>query len=274
MIWLTLLAACGGPSEETLLDELRVVAVVAEPPAAGPGETVELTLYVADPAGLGGTVAAWTCTLTGETCLEGSLAEVSDWVHQEELDGEPLTLSVTVPIALSQVLSEETPELPVLLWVLACAPGACDEQLESWALGAELGTPVSDYYNQQLADPLSWLDELPSEGSSLALTTLTATTAEVRNQNPVLTADFDSIDLVDDTGVELPFLVEDDTGQTVEVYGFTTLGAFGMPVEAEEGEAAVTLYADGSEGTAQLYVIAQDGEGGAAVWTQTAELSP
>ena len=67
-----LLAGCmPGPSAETLVDELRVIAAVAEPPEVMPAETSNLEVVVADPLQNGAQVAVWACTPAGEdTCVE------------------------------------------------------------------------------------------------------------------------------------------------------------------------------------------------------------
>lgn len=63
---MTLLVGCGdGPNPETLVDELRIVAAVAEPPEVAPGASFALTVTVArsDDADL----LVWTC---GDTCVQ------------------------------------------------------------------------------------------------------------------------------------------------------------------------------------------------------------
>ena len=91
MIVLLALAACGeGPSDESLIANLQVVSVVAEPPEVGPGEAVTLTATVADPAALAPEVLVWTCTSLGEGCLVSSVyGSDTDWLGDFLLAAAP-----------------------------------------------------------------------------------------------------------------------------------------------------------------------------------------
>ncbi len=73
MTVLLLLAACGGLNDETTLTELRVVAMIAEPPEVGPGQSTTVTSHVVDPADAGFEVLTWTCTDLGDGCIEPTL---------------------------------------------------------------------------------------------------------------------------------------------------------------------------------------------------------
>ncbi|MEN9787188.1 MAG: hypothetical protein RLZZ299_2452 [Pseudomonadota bacterium] len=73
MTTLLLLAACGGLNDETTLTELRVVAMIAEPPEVGPGQATTVTSHIVDPADAGFEVLTWTCTDLGDGCLEPDL---------------------------------------------------------------------------------------------------------------------------------------------------------------------------------------------------------
>ena len=79
-VWTALLGAgCGmGPNAATVVDELRVLAIVADTPEARPGESVPLQHLVLDPQERGFDVLSWTCTFTGEACLEAGGAAVWD----------------------------------------------------------------------------------------------------------------------------------------------------------------------------------------------------
>ena len=99
MVILLLVACAMGPSEETLLTDLRVVAAVAEPPEVAPGEETTIEVTVADPSGAGAEVLVWTPA--------GRFA--GDLVDQR--------VTGTLPV------SDEVGAAP--LWVLACEPGLC-----------------------------------------------------------------------------------------------------------------------------------------------------
>ena len=45
---LALGAGCGGANDETVVDELRVMAIVADPPEIAPGATATVTATVTD----------------------------------------------------------------------------------------------------------------------------------------------------------------------------------------------------------------------------------
>lgn len=90
------IGCAAGPNVETQIDELRVVAAVAEPPEVATGESYALTVTVADPAGAGFDSLVWTCP-PGEDCVR-----------------EPLAGAV------------EMPGLPFPVWIVACEPGLCD----------------------------------------------------------------------------------------------------------------------------------------------------
>ena len=58
----SVLTGCGGANEDTLVDELRVMAVVSDPPEVAPAATTTITATVADPLGVEPDVMLWTCT--------------------------------------------------------------------------------------------------------------------------------------------------------------------------------------------------------------------
>ena len=73
MILIFALGCGAGPNDETLVDELRVLAMVAEPPEVAPGAESTVEVTVADPEGVGPDVIVWTCTDLGDGCLEAAL---------------------------------------------------------------------------------------------------------------------------------------------------------------------------------------------------------
>ena len=101
MTALLLLLACGGVNDETVLSELRVLAMVAEPPEVGPGQSTTVTSWIADPTKTGFEVLTWACTDLGEGCLEPTLGVPWYAVGEPERDGSGLfgrsTSTFTVP---------------------------------------------------------------------------------------------------------------------------------------------------------------------------------
>ena len=188
-------AACGalgaagcamGPALETQLTVLRVVATTAEPPEAGPGEVVALRHYIHDAPGDGLDVLTWTCTALGppgSPCAEAE-AGVAPTVRRDA----PAVLDevLFVPPALAAFLPEGK-ALPLTnAWILACSPGECPiiDRAEAAAGDAEATAALWE----TLADPLTFMADLPLETASLSYRPLLVSTrapAE-RVQNPTL----------------------------------------------------------------------------------------
>lgn len=102
---LLLLACASGPQESTLVDDLQVVAVLAEPPEAGPGEFIALETVVADPKETGFDLFQWVCM--GESC-------------------ETVEDSLLISPGLGAIANEDP--IPLFHWTLACEPGLCDPE--------------------------------------------------------------------------------------------------------------------------------------------------
>ena len=119
--------ACGGPNDETLVDELRVLAMVSRPPEVAPGETYTIQHVTHIPVGTASERITWPCTFDGTGCAEAAFAtQLQDWVHLTEPNGEEVsTSSSRAPEGLQAILSEDTPQLQIPHWTLACAPGLC-----------------------------------------------------------------------------------------------------------------------------------------------------
>lgn len=252
---LLVLAGCAmGPSDETLLDELRILAIQADPPEATPGGMVTLTALVADPLADGAELLLWHCTDLGDGCLEDGTPHTWSGTMQ----GDTVSFDTTVPAALSAVATEDP--LPVtVLWGLACEPGLCPQ--------------VASPEDWDLSDPTSWLEDLPMSGVSLAYRTLAVSTRADVADNPSVALQGDappSVSVEDE--VELTFSVDLSVTATAETlaFGFTTAGGFGETGYAIGDDGAVTLtwYAPADPGTATLYVVVQDGEGGVGTWVQ------
>jgi hypothetical protein len=119
------------------------------------------------------------------------------------------------------------------------------------------------------------MQDLPIEGTSLALRTVLVTdTATPMNDNPHV-RDYPPPGVLEGvhTGdhVDLDFWVSDDTDVTAE--GYTTKGS--MSSSKWSGHALTfTWAAPGSPGSADLWVLLEDGRGGAAVWNETANVLP
>ena len=265
-----LLAACmPGPSAETLVDELRVIAAVAEPPEVAPGEASAFEVVVADPLGGGAQVAAWMCTPVGvDVCAEADqpLAErlAVGTLQDGSFDGTLVVSQAAAPFVTDE-------PVPVPVWILACAPGRCPE-LDALVAAAEAGD-ASDAVETILATPTTWIADLPIDGVSLAAKELWVSTRPEgdRNHNPVLTVDGP---LTSPAGAEVTLEVTvDDADDVAQVVGLSTGGGFGLPAfDVLAGQAVMRWFAPEEPGEVRLYTVATDGRGGTAVWLADATI--
>ena len=286
--------ACMGPDQETLVDELRVMAIQAEPAEvqlrdfvpdeAGETRNPVINVVIGDPLETGYQLAVWPCTNFGEGCEEKKLFEdnPSDWISLSE-GTESL---VTVPVVnnplwgalLAQAPNPEVP-LPITsVFALACEPSVCVE-LQN-ALNGEWDL-------DRFGNPFDWIADLPLTGTSLAIKQLPVSNGlsdETRLKNPMLKSTLEAetpLVTTVDTPLVLPFEIElfqQDEG-VASIFGYTTRGGFDRNVFANNGlkmnigepaERFVTWYAGEAEpGEADLFVIVEDGAGGTGIWLGT-----
>lgn len=258
---LLLLFGCGGPSDETLLDELRVLAIVAEPPEVPPGAAATLTTTVVDPGGVDPEIVVWTCTPFGSGCLETGLPGLG--ARAGRLTDGAFVDERVAPAELAAVVGDGTTVLPVFTWVLACDPGLCP-LYELAEASPTPGTSAADELGVLLADPLTMMEDLPLTGTSLATGRVSVSTRATPVVNPVLRPEFTTVDAAAGDSARLDFGV--DGGETA--YGFTTAGGFGAPEYAvEDGAVSLEWFApDESAGNTDLFVVVNGPDGGSALW--------
>ncbi len=283
-----LLAAlgCAGPSDETIVDELRVLAVLADPPEARPGETVLLESLVVDPEGRGYDVMAWSCTRTGEDCAEGAGFGGEAWsglVAASRPDEAWLPSTYFVPDELGSFVTAEPAPL-VQHWTLACEPGICD------ALDLALDDPdpasaEADALRVTLSDPLAALESLPMVGVSLALRVISvssrADSARVQNPTVVCRSESGDVDgaLEVAAGEQLDLLcaVDGRFDGDGALWGYGTAGRFvGSSQEVDDGDtdkryswvAPKQALAD----PVQIWIVLSDGFGGVGIWEGTVQV--
>lgn len=265
-------AGCMGPDDDTLIDELRVLAVVAEPPEVEPGATVQITTYIADPLAEPGAappdVMVWTCALLDDTCYESSEPGQGATVGQPE-NGTYVTTR-TAPAALIGVVNDGTTVLPLLLWTLACAPGLCPViDLAAASPPPDVSEPDGATLATFLADPIGGLEALPLVGTSLALADVAVSTRALPITNRVIAPLSEAPEVDVGGAVELTFTV-DGPGTA---YGYTTRGGFdatdyevNAAPEAAGGTVTLTWFGGDEAGPADLWVIVNGPMGGTAVW--------
>ena len=286
-----MMISCMGPDQETLVDELRVMAIQAEPaevqlrdfmPAAdGSVSTPVINVVVADPLEAGYQIAVWPCTNFGDGCEERQLFEDTpeEWIFLSEGTESLVTVPVlNNPLWGALLIQSPTPDIPVAItsiFVLACTPETC----------LEIQNAINGTWNlDKFSDPLDWISTLPIEGSSMAIKQLPVSngmTDDTRLKNPTLIPLFELEEPLTVSGTEpavLPFeitLFQQDEG-VASIFGYTTLGGFDRNVFANNGlkmpalepsERSINWYAgDAEPGDADLFVIVEDGVGGTDFW--------
>jgi hypothetical protein len=264
MVAVTILASCmPGPKVETMVDDLRILAMVADAPEITPGEAIALTVHVGEPANQPVDLLVWSCFNLGEGCLEAKSPDRYFVVEDVSLQA---SIEMASDASVLAFLTPELPEIPVAIWALACDPGVCPSI--ELALAGELEESF-------LENPTDSLKDLPFDGVSLAFRTVWLSDREEkeRRTNPVITPNFKLPDQASSAeNIELLFGVESNQ-ESVQAYGYATAGGFGAPENPVlEGEVTPIWYPAPEEmeetaETVRFWVAVQDEEGGVAVWT-------
>ena len=230
---LAVLAGCMGPSDETRIEELRLVALRTDPAAVEVGEGFTLTLTVADPLAEGGEVLVWSCV--PEVGCASELRPLAEQLEVGWMAAGPLPL-----------------------WALACAPGRCGD--------------LSGVADEDLQDPTGWLQELPITGVSAGFRTVpVAASTEgtaVAPRNPTLEQVPDEPVAIAQGAAEEGAVLSFVASGAETAYGYATSGGFSAPSYgvSSSGEVELTWFAAEEPAPARLYVVFEDGLGGVAVW--------
>ena len=297
-----LLAACGGRNDQTTLTELRVVAMIAEPPEVGPGQSTTLTSVVVDPAAAGVETLTWTCTDLGEGCIEPTLGP--DWyvIGTPDIDGV-VTATFAVPGLGGPPPGtgdtgagdtgagdtgagdtgagdtgtgdtgtgdtgggSDTSTLPAAVPLIGAYTLACAPGVCPVITKAQAGTlEASD-----LADPTAMMKGLPLTGTSLATRRIWLGSGVNAHQNPQATL---AEAPVVGSEVALRFTVTGTFGEEPSAFGYAEGGAFDAARYRIEEDGTVTLNWIPPEegGLGNVYVVFNDGLGGTALWRRTLE---
>jgi len=269
-----LLFACDmGPSADTVVDELRVLATLAEPPEALPGEAVALETLIVSPDGASYDVLMWTCTFTGEACLEASGSTAWDgMVLVEGATEQWQSSTVTVSSALGYVASAEPIPL-VQHWALACEPGLCPV-IDAAAADPAQGSDGATRLQELLSSPTDFLADLPMGGASLGLRTLSVSTRGVdeRLQNPTVDCavrqGFSSSTEVEGV-VPYQCTVDGELSDVASAWGYATDGGWGganVPLFAGDTEFDYDWFAPEESAEVDAWVIVTDGVGGVGIF--------
>lgn len=259
---LALAPGCGGANDETVVDELRVMAIVADPPEVAPGSVATVTATVADPTAVDADVMLWTCTNLGDGCLEAAVP------GQGAVVGKPaagqISTVAAAPAEFAAVVGDGTTVLPVLVWALACAPGVCPI-IDLAAAQPEAGSADADALSAFLADPYSAAADLPLTDTSLALGQVGVSMRAAPTTNPVLTPPDGALTVR--AGGYLDLAIGVDAAGASTAYGYATLGGFGATAyDVVDGGATLRFFAPEDAGTAELWIVVNGEDGGSAIW--------
>jgi hypothetical protein len=278
------LMACGGPSLETRVEELRVMVIQTETAEFFPNQSIDVNLLIPNPKGKEATALYWTCTNLGNGCIEKEYYQETgqNWGGILSIAENPIgTVTLDIPPPLTAIVSE-LPNSEVfgatLLWVLACENDLCPI-IEDW----ENGDP--DF--ESMSDPFSLLKDLPIQGTSLAYRPLLMSQRDEseRVKHPTLTytgEDNISISKPSDNFI-LPFgynLNRLTNNQDSLYFSYATQGGFSTNerirtlISEEDGSFESEWFGseDMIKGESLLMVILENGEGGLSFWTSTANI--
>ncbi len=250
-----LLAGCDDAAAgESLLERLQIVTIVAQTPELAPGQSTDLTVWTADPDGVGVDLLVWSCTLLGEGCFEAAFP-LSTWVRPTDvLDGFGAT-SLAVPGEVGEIVPQGL-VIPTSVWALACEPGLCP------VIDAARDGTVDPAL---LGDPEALMRDLPIEGTSLVRRSVSLSWSDEPNRNPAITAAPPSgaVDVSPGQTEDLALVVSDSTDVVADAY--TTCGAMSPP-RWNGHDLAFSWTAPADAGKCDLWIVLEDGLGGSAVW--------
>jgi hypothetical protein len=323
VMMLAWLAGCADPPLPNVIRGIQVVAIEPLPAEPEPLEKLDLRVWVADGQGLGADVLVWVCTplvaqdgsieLPSEAelqsgsplQLEGKLRCVE--AHPPGSKGLPLSVWTRTgtagqgpdaapyfeaselgwPLAVS--VADASFNIPeqyrgmMLVWALACAPGVCS-LIDDVKINPQSESDAWKATSAALADPASWIEDLPRGQVSLAAkrvsvylpdettpstdpytgytTTVTTPTAMGPNRAPTLTAA--ALPAEQDRVVRLR--VSDPDSDPVQIRTFVTAGGAVATRQGDTGLGVMWHEPVDLRRPADLFVVAEDGRGGTAVW--------
>lgn len=259
-----LMGCAMGPDTSTLLADTQVVMVRSDPPALGAGEVATLETLVVDPQERGLEVMQWTCTFTGEGCLELQFAmdESDPWPGLVYQDTGRFEGTLVASPVLAEILGPEP--VPLLtVWTLACEPGLC---------------PLFQAEGEELMDgleaPTELLKDLPIYGVSLAQRRILVAGIPLNASNPTMECEGPTQGKVEE---EMAFscTVDGEFAEQAALYGYADAGGWeGQFIQILEGMVRVdySYFPSEDSGPVNLYLVLQDGNGGSALWEATVDV--
>ena len=117
MVAVAILASCmPGPKVETMVDDLRILAMVADAPEITPGEAISMTVHVGEPTNQPVDLLVWSCFNLGEGCLEAKSPERYFVIEDVSLQA---SIEMASDASVLAFLSPDLPEIPVAIWALS-----------------------------------------------------------------------------------------------------------------------------------------------------------
>ena len=268
--WILLtIFGCGETSPDTLVDELRAIASIASPPEVRPLDAFEYTTYVFNPNENPVDVWTWSCTNLGDGCIEA--AGGSDSVIRTTVEGLAPTFTRTFGVApaLAGILPETGPLTATQIWTLLCEQGSCP-QLD----GVETLDSTSEWPQETvdlLSDPLAWMPDLPTNGTSLAYQLITTSLSDEPHQNPSIQSSPNNPESLEKgKPFALEFRVSGTFTDDARLYNYISSGGFEMTDTFVNVDDCTFLNGVAPEKDDQvtIWVVLLDGFGGVDVWTK------
>ena len=272
--WLVLTAlGCGETSPDTLVDELRAIASIASPPEVRPAEPFEYTTYIFNPGETPVDVWTWSCTNLGDGCLEAQGG--SESIARTTVEGLTPTLTRTLSAtpALAGILPETGALTATQVWTMLCEQDTCPELESIESKGA--ADAWSDETIELLSDPLSWMPDLPTNGTGLAYQLITTSLEEERHQNPSIQSSPNNPDTLEKgEPFTLEFRVSGTFTDDARLYNYISAGGFEMTdtfVNVDDCTFLNGVAPEKSE-VVTIWVVLLDGFGGVDVWSKEMEV--
>jgi hypothetical protein len=252
--------ACGlTVSDRSLIDDVAVLAIVAEPPESELGMRTDITAHIGDPYGETLDVMVWFCAVTTEGCLERVRGSIDEWVSVGPAVDGLYAVSLPSPLADTTV------------WTLACRQDACP--IIHMIAGLDPSEPAPEDVAQMLADPASWLGTHPIDGVSIAARSLPMRDGPDKgNVNPRVRPEFDGVVAAGvGTSSGYEFAITDGNGDPAVAYAYTTIGSFPDPSKSvQRSQVKFDWLSSDVPGTGRAWVVIDDERGGVAVWRSDA----
>lgn len=280
---------------------IQVIAIETTPAQPEPLEALTIDVWVADGLGRGADVLVWLCTPYEGRCVEayppGSTGlPLSVWTRVG--NGAPQFETVSSWPLFADIADanfELTEDLrgKLLVWALACAPGLCPI-IDEVAVNPRSASEAYEIAAAKLADPASWLDELPRGQVSVAVKAVPVALDSSEDETPYSYGGYGpyteppinhapSITLTDsslDNDAVRGFVIDDPDGDSLVSRAFTTAGGVYLDTSSAGTLTSGThVWLQWQEPVVQdregdVFLVVEDQRGGTSVWTSNPGFDP